>query len=115
MNWSRPPPAPIGSWETVAPEFALSKFAFHASWAACWALEPAPAMVPEAPDPPPLSLLPPQAATPPASRADAASVAHSFFDIWIALLVVVVRERAGARNPLRRVSLSAMREHLVTR
>ena len=61
MNWSRPPPDPIGSYEIVAPEFWSSNLAVQASWAACWALEPAPARSPETPDEP--LLLEPHAAT----------------------------------------------------
>ncbi len=52
----------------VTPEFSLSKFAIQASWAASWALEPAPATWPESSPEEPLSLLP-QAATPTASTA----------------------------------------------
>src|SRR6476659_7176509 len=52
----------------VTPEFSFSNSAIQASCAACWALEPAPAISPETLSPPlPLavsSLLPPQAATP---------------------------------------------------
>src|SRR5581483_5128495 len=78
MNWSRPPPEPIASYETVALEFWSSNLAVQASCAACWALEPAPAIVPESPDELPLD---PHAATPRARTPEAAETSHHFLVI----------------------------------
>ena len=74
-----PRPDPIGSYEMVASEFWSSNLAVHASWAACCALDPAPAIVPETP----LDelLLEPQAATVSARRAEAAETSHHFLVI----------------------------------
>src|SRR4051794_19095601 len=77
----------------VAPEFSFSNSAIHASCAACWAVEPAPAISPDAsppPDeePPPVSSLPlePQAAAPRASAtAKAITASHLKLDINLPL------------------------------
>ena len=91
MNWSRPPPEPIASYETVAPEFRPSNLAVQASWAACWALEPAPARVPETPEE--LLLLEPHAAAVRASTAEAAETSHHF--LFIESLLFRLSKRDG--------------------
>src|SRR3954451_9351653 len=75
MNCSRPPPDPTGSYEIVTSWLESWKPAIQACWAASWALEPAPARLPDrsavfsAPPPLPLeggvvaSSLSPHAAT----------------------------------------------------
>src|SRR3954447_17754675 len=76
----------------VTLEFSFSNSAIQASCAACWAVEPAPAISPETSPPPPpppeveppvsLSLLDPHAATPRASaKAKATTTSHLELDI----------------------------------
>jgi hypothetical protein len=83
MNCSRPAPDPTGSYEIVTPELASWNLAIQASWAACCADDPAPAISPDRLLPlllllPPLSSSsPPQAAAPRASAPHVAS-ARSF-------------------------------------
>jgi hypothetical protein len=108
----------MGSYETVAPEFALSKFAYHASCAASWELAPAAAIVPETPsrDASALSSLPPQAATPTVSTAVAANAGQSFLDIAWFSFFPLSRRALGLLALLPSVarSLSAARTDLVT-
>ncbi len=86
LNCSRPPPDPTGSYEIVRSGFWSWTPAIHASWAASWALEPAPAISPETASPPlllvVLSLEPlsPQAATPRASTELAPAASSHFFE-----------------------------------
>src|SRR3954451_21968593 len=76
----------------VAPEFSFSNSAIQASCAACWAVEPAPAISPETSPPPPpeveppvsLSLLDPHPATPRA-RAPAKATTTSHLELDISL------------------------------
>src|SRR5262249_7727285 len=81
------------------PEFWSSNFAVQASWAACCALEPAPARSPETPDELPLSLEP-QAAAVSARTAEAARTSHHFLFIGVAPFSLVEKgRRLTARLP----------------
>src|SRR5215212_2487390 len=83
----------------VTLEFSFSNSAVQASCAACWAVEPAPAISPETSPPPPapaeveppvsLSLLDPHAATPRArARVKATTTSHLELDISLPLRIV---------------------------
>src|SRR3954454_17337750 len=111
MNCSRPPPAPTGSYAIVTSGLELWNPAIQACWAATWALEPAPARLPDsdalsaAAPPPPLaagvevaSSLSPQAAAPSASAAAIATGANRL--IFIVSFLLCSLTCGDTRRPL---------------
>src|SRR4051812_36597975 len=80
----------------VAPEFWSSNLAVQASWADSWALDPAPAISPEAPSESPLALEP-QAVTVRARRAEAAETSHHFLFIESLLFRIPCMSRPSQR------------------